>query len=392
MKVDWTSIWTWIGVTSLAGLITFLLNIGKVFSGVRKAWQWFYLRVTRYRPRVPKETLRLIPRPHQSWWSMGTSDGEPSMQIVCDWYVTNITNQAVKVCGARVRKPKVDGHIMVRHPEQDIYGGYYIPPQYTTDGRADFWIQPPIKKIGEPLVLDLEFLDQFGNVHQVRKVKFRPPQPKKKNVEPPMESIATIKDPVEREILGVLQSEVHRYKECGRRSGGLGSVILNCQGRKVPGVGTDCRTADSPEPQSIIPDPQNAKLESDNGTILIRYYQSLIGKDKQRFREVLIQRISRNNAYASIGYFFLYVGYRIEMLEDILKSAKADLKGDSGYGFSDLLRLLDGMLKYEYQDFDSQALDIVEQFVEGLGDEHIFRIPERIRAIRAFLLSKKVNS
>ena len=75
-----------------------------------------------------------------------------------------------------------------------------------------------------------------------------------------------------------------------------------------------------------------------------------------------------------------------------MKSAKTELKGDSGYGFSDLLRLLDGLLKYEYQGFDSAALDLIEQFIDGLGDEHIFRIPERIRAIRAFLLSQKVNS
>ncbi len=394
MKIDWTNIWSWIVITiaSITGIVTFLLNVGKIFSGIGKAWHWLYRRITRYQPRAPRETLRLIPKPRHSWWSMGTSDGEPSMQLVCDWYVTNITNQAVKVCGARVRKPKIDGNMMVRHQKENIYGGYYIPPQYTTDGRADFWIHPPIKKIGEPLVLDLEFLDQYGNIHRVKKVKFNAPQPKKKDVEPPMESIATIKDPIEKEILSVLQSEVHRYKDCGRRVGGLGSVVLNYQGRKVTGVGTDWRTADSPEMQSIVPDPQSAKLESDNGAILVRYFQSLTGKDMQRFCEVLLQRISKGNAYAPIGYFFLYVGYRINILKGVLKSAKDNLKGDSGYGFSDLLRLLDGMLKYEYQNFNSEILDIIEQFIDGLDNECLFRIPERIRAIRAYILSNKIVS
>ncbi len=391
MKLNWMSVWTWIGISSLVALTTLLTNIGKILSGVNKVWDWFYRKLTRYHPRVPGETLRLIPIPQHCWWGTGSSSGNPAMQLVCDWYITNITDQEVKICGARIRKPNVNGFMVVRHCNGNIYGDYDILPHDTTEGRADFWIQPPIKKVGEPVTLDLEFIDQYGNVHLVKKVKFRAPQPPQKVVEPPMESITSIADPVEKEVVTVLQDEIYRYKGCGRRSGGLGSVVLNYNGRITTGVGSDGRKSDSPEQQSIIRDPQNAKIESDNGAILIGYYQTLGVVEKCRLIDIMVQRISRNTVYAPIGYFFLYVGVRIGAIKDILNRAKVMLKGDNAYGFSDLLRLLDGMLRYEYPSFKPETLDSIEQFIDGLGDEHTFSIPERIHAIRAYHLSQKIT-
>jgi len=390
MKIDWTSIWTWLGITSLPVLIAFLLNLGKILSWLRNLWRWFLKKLTRYRPKTPKETMRLVVRPHQCRWSMGSSGGEPAMQVVFCCHLTNITDQAIKVCGARIRKPKVNGHVMVRHSSQDLYGGYPVSPKYTTEAVADFWIKPPIRKAGEPLILDLEFIDQFNNIHRVKKVSFHSPRPKRKEIEPTMESIVDIKNPIEKEIVNILQSEVHRYKDCGRRSGGLGSVELTYRGRKFTGVGTDWREANSSKQQSIVPDPQFASIDSDNGTVLLRYHQTLDKKQQEDFLDSLIARISKDKGYAQIGYFFLFLGHRMGCLEKILKRAKSHLQGDAAYGFSDLLRLLDGLLKYEYTKFTTEELDVVEKFLVGV-EEHSFRISERIKAIRAYILSKKVN-
>lgn len=385
---DWSSMSAWLGITSLTALIAFIANIRKALSMIRSCLTWMRRKLA---SGLPKETLRLVPRPDQSWWHMGSYNNSPAMQVVCDWYITNITNGAVKVCGVKVRKPCIDGHVFVRHPKQNVYGDYYIAPQATTEGRADFWIQPPIKQVGEPVILDLEFIDQFGNIHRVKKVYFRPPQPKAKESEPILESVALIKDSVEKELVAILQNEIFRYKECGRRVGGLGSVVLNYQGRVVPGVGTDARSADSPEQQAIVPDPHDVIIESDNGDILVGYFNTLNETDKQSFVASLLDRVSRDTAYANIGYFFLYVGFRIGILERVLGVAKERLKGDPKYGFSDLLRFLDGMLRYEHPNFSPSHLDYIEKFIFDLKDEHLYRIHERIQAIRARVLARKVG-
>jgi hypothetical protein len=56
---------------------------------------------------------------------------------------------------------------------------------------------------------------------------------------------------------------------------------------------------------------------------------------------------------------------------------------DGEFGFNDLLRLLDGLLRFEHPKFTPDLLDEVERFIEGIH-EHTFRIRERIAAIRAF--------
>lgn len=82
--------------------------------------------------------------------------------------------------------------------------------------------------------------------------------------------------------------------------------------------------------------------------------------------------------------------FRIGRLPDALQTAKRDLQGDGALGFSDLLRLLDGLLRFEHPAFTPDLLDEVERFVEGI-QEHTFNIRERIAAIRAFRLATRVE-
>lgn len=283
------------------------------------------------------------------------------------------------------------GHIFVRHPQQDVYGRYLIPPGCTTEASADFWIRPPICEEDEPLVADIDFTDQFGNCHRVRKVKFHPrPKKREEPITPQMEVVSDISNPIEREVVGVLQAELYRYKDCGRIVGGLGSIRTSYQGRSYCGVGADWRKADSPELQAIVPDPQNAKIESDNGSTLIKFYESLENQQRNNFVESLLRRLSRETAYAPVGYFILFVLYHIRYLKKALDTAKRELQGDSTHGFSDFLRLLDGLLKYEYPEFSREMVDDIEQFLKGIK-EYTFGISERLLAVRAFLLVKRME-
>lgn len=371
-------------ITILVGTVT-LTKWGH--NQYKKVWHFF----TRYRPKVPRETVRLIPQHHHNWWHLGSAKGKPAMQVVCDWYITNISDVDVLICGVSLRKPKTIGNICVRHQHQDIYGSYSIPPGCTTEARADFWIQPPIRKEGEPLVVDIDFVDQFGNSHRVRKVKFRPPPEKKeKPIVPQTETVSDISNPVEREIVTVLQAEINRYKDCGRRVGGLGSVQTTYQGRLYLGVDTGWRKVDSPKLQAVVPDPENVKIESDNASTVIKFYYSLKDKQQNNFVATLLKRLSREMIYASVGYFILFILYRIGYLNKALETAKKELQGDSAYGFSDFLQLLDGLLKYEYPKFSTEMLNDIEQFLKGIKED-TFRISERLLAVRTILLKKRTK-
>lgn len=379
---------TWEIIGGIAAIVTIIGGVvGATKAGrkwIKKKWQ----SIIRCKPRLPKETIRAIPRDRSAWWSMGSVHGKPAMQVVSDWFVTNISDREVLICKVRIKKPKTSGSIIVRHPNKNIYGTYGIPAGFTTDARIDFWIQPPKLKEGDVLEARYEIIDQLGNIHRTEKVRHVSTLKKKEErLETKLESVSDISNPVEKEVVSVLQAEIDRYAGCGRIVGGLGSVTATYQGRTLIGVGSDTRKADSPELQSIIPDPENAKIWSDNGESLIRYYATLDDQKKKDFVIALVSRISKDTPYSDIGYFILYVLFRSGNMTEALTPAKEKLQGDSKYGFSDMLRLLDGFLKYEPQDFTIEMLDQIEMFTKRIT-EHTFGIGERMRAIRALLLAK----
>lgn len=83
----------------------------------------------------------------------------------------------------------------------------------------------------------------------------------------------------------------------------------------------------------------------------------------------------------------LYVLFQIGHLPEVLAQAKYELQGDTAYGFSDFVRLLDALLRFKHPAFRAEALDEIERFTEGLS-EHLFRIHERLAAIRATRLAQ----
>ena len=69
-------------------------------------------------------------------------------------------------------------------------------------------------------------------------------------------------------------------------------------------------------------------------------------------------------------------------------AARRDLLGDTEYGSSNCLMLLDGLLRLKHPMFSDELLDDAEQFIHGL-DEHAFAIPERIAAVRAHRIAHR---
>ena len=230
----------------IAALITI---VGGVYAAMRwgkhlikKVWHTF----SRYNPPVPRETVRVLPQVHGCWWGEGSVSGRPATQVVGQWHATNITGDPVQLLATRIARPHTYGHVLTRHPEENIFGSYPILPGQTTEVHSDFWIVPPVRKVGEDLKATVFLTDQYGNDHRIKNVIFKGPCPKQPEQEgPPIEAIHSVAEPIEKEVVSVLKAEVNIYKACGRRVGGHGSIETPIRGRTYTGLGAEWREADS---------------------------------------------------------------------------------------------------------------------------------------------------
>jgi hypothetical protein len=128
---------------------------------------------------VPKESLRIaLKNENAYWWHMGKIGANPAMQIVGDFFITNISDRPVRLPQMELRyglwgRKRVHGEIIVEGPNR-YYGMYDIEPNQTRDSRADFWVFPPVQKANRTFVAhSVVFWDQLGNKHFVRRLSFR---------------------------------------------------------------------------------------------------------------------------------------------------------------------------------------------------------------------------
>jgi hypothetical protein len=268
-----------------------------------------------------------------------------------------------------------------------------LSPHECAELRASFFVQPVVAEKGKPWQSSVTLVDQYGNRHTVKKCVFRSiesnkPAPPKEPEEYPYQ----IADPIEKKIVSVLKAELNRYSVCGRICGGLGSIQMVYQGRSFTGVGTDSWTANSPLNQVIVADPENASLKSDNLEALVGFYRGL-GSDEERagFVKVLLDRLDADRGYLAVSYFIVATVGSVGSYAEALQKAKRDLPENENrvFGLSNVLMLLNGLLKYRYPDFSNEMLDEIERMTHGLK-EHPFLIPAKLAAIRASRLQKPV--
>lgn len=203
---------------------------------------------------------------------------------------------------------------------RNIWGRYPIPPHRTTEVTGDFWVMPPICDIGQDFKSTVFLTDQYGNDYKIKDVVFKGRRLKTTENEGTIqESIYAIRDSIEKQIVGVLKSEVYRYKNCGRRVGGLGSIQTNICGHTYAGIGPDSRKTDSPENQSIEKNEDEISITSDNAQALLKLHDKLIVEDeKERFYRALLKRVSRDTEYSDIGYFILFIMFELGKLDEVL--------------------------------------------------------------------------
>lgn len=374
-------------LSSLVIIVTGLAAFTKTGrSWVKRIVGWL---AEKARPTVPSQTLRVVPSSFKRWWHMGKTNDKPAMQVVTSLYVTNVTDKPVHILSTIIKPTNTLGNVHVRHPQNNVYGEYPVLPGATSIADVHYWIQPPIKKEGADLKATVFLVDQYGNKHKVKNILFVSDEKLRKKEEPtvPEENVHSLIDPIEKEVVSVLKDEVNRYKACGRRVGGLGSIHTVLEGKTYTGIPPDSRKTDWHQQQDIFTKPNEVMIESDNFHAMMRIFElSKSEEEKTKLAKVLLYRLSKDTEYAPIGYFICLVLFKQGFFSGALRVAKEKLQGDSKYGFSDLLRIIDGLLRFKHPDFSQHDLDEIERFLDGIT-EHTFRIKQRITAIRSYRLA-----
>jgi hypothetical protein len=124
---------------------------------------------------IPNKTVILVPdgSPRSLWWHMGAKGSDPIMQVVGEFKVTNITRYQVLVVSAKLKKPRTFGMVFVRRQGSNLHGEYPLPPGSTTDLSFRFWVAPPVVQAGEDFVASVAVIDQFGNDHWLKRLRFK---------------------------------------------------------------------------------------------------------------------------------------------------------------------------------------------------------------------------
>jgi hypothetical protein len=377
-------------VQVLGALVAIGGAISAGFDSGRRFWSNLWARL-RSKPVVPTETLRIIQNVRNSFWSGSARIGDiPAMQVSFDGYATEISGRSIKILRAELPKPRTEASVVLISNDHDARRPQVLEPHESAEIHASFFVQPVMGEKGKPWRSAVIFIDQYGNRHRVKSAEFRPmetnqPPPPKEREEFPYE----ISDRVEKEVVSVLKAEIARYAICGRKVGGLGSVYLVYRGRAFAGGWpTDSWTPDSTHNQMIVSDPEAAAVKSDNLEALLSFYGRLTGDDERAtFANSLLNRLDEKAGYLAISYFVVAVLWRTGLLAEALRKARRSLPENENraFGLSNVLMLLNGLLRYRHPDFSDGMLDEIERMLNGLN-EHPFLIPTKLAAIRAHRL------
>jgi hypothetical protein len=370
-------------VEAIAALTVVGGTVSAAFKNGRLFWRNLWARL-QSKPVVPSETLRIVQDVNPSYWGEGRIGQTPATQVTMDGHVTNISEQPIRILRADIPKPLTHADIILISNHHDARRPQVLKPNECAEIRVGFFITPVVTEKDKPWRTPIIFIDQYGNRHKVSCL-FKPlptagPQQPKEPEEFPYE----IADPLEKEVVSVLKAELNRYGTCGRVCGGLGSVHMVYRGQPFTGVGTDSWTPNSPQNQVLVADPEKASLASDNLDALVSLYNRLgREEEKARFEMVLLNRLDGTRGYLAVSYFIVAALWRIGALPQALRKARHLPQGETRvFGLSNVLMLLNGLLKFLYPDFSNDSIDEIERLTHGLT-EHIFLIPAKIAAIRA---------
>ena len=377
------------------------LVVSVVLFSVLAIFKWISVLITAWRAgRIEakaRKTFYMTPIARHCRWSVAEqADGSLVTQIVADFAVKNQSATPIGLMRARIIKPKIRGEVLsdmitVREQRGQMHGtaytsDYRIAPETSLPARAMVMVRgKPRNDEGEDLAVVFGISDEDGHEHRVRVVCKGMRKPKPGDLPKPVEALHTIVDSIEKDVASVLQTELSRYELNGRQAGGLGSVHIVMAGKEIKQLGNDMRVMQGTTNQEIVSNPGTAEVKSDNLDALLALHARLATDDERAcFANALLNRLQDDRGYACVAYLIVLVLCKIELLGEALEAAMFGLAENDrkDFGLSNVLMMLNGLLRYRHPDFTSDMLDTIERFLQG-SQEHSFRIPRKIAAIRA---------
>lgn len=375
------------------------LVVGFVLFGVLACFKWITVLIIAWRAWSAQvkahKKFHVTPMTQHCHWSIAKQpDGSIVTQIVADFAVKNQSVTSIGLMRARIIKPRISGEVLhdtitVREQHGRMHGTAYmsdfrIAPGTVLPARAMVVIRGKLRKHeDEDLRVVLGISDDDGYEQRITVVCKGMHKPT--DLPMPIEALHLISDSIEKDVASVLQTELSRYELNGRQAGGLGSVHIVMDGREIKQLGTEIRLMQATANQEIVSAPGSADVKSDNLDALLALYSRLASDGKrEQFANALLSRLQGEMGYARVAYLIVLVLLKIGKLGEALQAAKIGLPQEDrkNHGLSNVLMMLNGLLCYQHPDFTADMLDIIERFLHGT-QEHSFRIPQKIAAIRA---------
>jgi hypothetical protein len=182
-------------------------------------------------------------------------------------------------------------------------------------------------------------------------------------------------------LVSALRSEVEAYRVNGRSNGGLGTLAFTHGGRTYNGIPTMWRTVGAPSPRLIAPDPQTTRITSHNADSIVHLFASAYNSDRGRFAELLCSFLDRDGEFATVGYLLVYSAQQVGLLRQAFDTAWDRLRGDRAYGFSEVLRMLSGLVRFSHHALSIEDLRRVETLTATFDDDN-FQLPVLIAEAR----------
>jgi len=360
---------------SLSLIIDFIKTILSPFIKILK---WLYEKLPfKMMPRKPTPKLGIIESSwHEHIWEYAKRRDSDVIALHTYWQITNTLPYNLTALNTFLIKPeRVKGSVMIKNYKSDIWGHYPLPRGYTTELNVTFVIDKKhIKRSEDILKAQLELEDPTGCRHKVSNVIIKPFQKSQTKKETLIiEDPSKIKNKIEKQVVAVLKNEVEQYKVRGRREGRLGTV-------EWPKGAIEWRDADA-KIKFLYENSNKTNVQSEHINALLSLYNSSSPKNKKHIIITSLDRIDKRREYRDVGYLIIFFLFEVDHLKEGLEMALKKLKGDKANAFGDVLRVLDFLLAFRYDEFEDHELYEIEKFTYSTK-EHPFQIRERINAIR----------
>lgn len=169
---------------AVIGIVGSLLTIFvAAIAWGRGALSWFRQRIwepiAQAGTGIPGRTLIVQPGDRRMHiWADGQAGEDALIQIRVALHLTNVCRQPVLVSQVwlyfwrtRFTREKLEGNILIRHPEEQTFGRFPVLPFQMSEALADWIISPPFTRGKEPISVRIRVVDQFGNNSWTKRIE-----------------------------------------------------------------------------------------------------------------------------------------------------------------------------------------------------------------------------